>query len=139
MVSFDILGCSNRGGRDIEKSFYRIPTVLNVMGTATLTFINVYFPYSSFENEDIFREKLGNLKSFCDSIDNPNICLLGDFTAGKSNKNGLIFSDFCDENNLILSDKEFLPENSFTYISDAHSACTSIDHCIMFFICSQLY
>ena len=29
-----------------------------------------------------------------------------------------------------MSDKEFLPDNSFTYISDAHSTCTWIDHCI---------
>ena len=100
------------------------------MGTAILALINVYLPYCSFENEDIFREKQGKLKSFCDSINNPNICFLGDFNAGKGNKNGQLFSDFGVENNLILSDKEFLPDNSFTYISDAHSTCTRIDHCI---------
>ena len=71
------------------------------MGTATLTLINVYLPYCSFENEDVFREKLRKLKSFCDSINDPNICLLGDFNAGKSNKNGQILSDFCFESNLI--------------------------------------
>ena len=56
--------------------------------------------------------------------------LLGDFNAGKSNKNGQILSDFCVKNNMILSGKKFLPDNSFTYISDAHFTCTWIDHCI---------
>ena len=88
------------------------------------TIINVYLPSCSSDNEDIFREELRKVKSFYDSTDTPNVCLIGDFNASDSNKNGQILRDFCLDNDMILSDKELLPNDSFTYVSDAHHSCT---------------
>ena len=59
-----------------------------------------------------------------------NVCLIGDFNASDSNRNGLILRDFCLDNDMILSDKELLPNDSFTYVSDAHYSCSWIDHCM---------
>ena len=38
--------------------------------------------------------------------------------------------EFCDNNNLCFLDKELLPPDSFTYISQAHGTTSWLDHCI---------
>ena len=63
--------------------------------STSLTIINVYLPSCSSDNEDIFREELSKVKSFYDSIGTPNVCLIGDFNASDSNRNGQILRDFC--------------------------------------------
>ena len=46
---------------------------------------------------------------------------MGDFNAGATNTFGGLLEDFCMENDLIISDYAILPQDTFTYISDAHN------------------
>ena len=44
-----------------------------------------------------------------------------DFNAGTTNTFGGLLEDFCMENGFIISDYALLPQDTFTYISDAHN------------------
>ena len=73
--------------------------------TDSVAFINVYFPYCCYENQDDFDSYLGQLESFYKSINVSKIYILGDFNASKTNAFGPLLNDFCMENDLILSDE----------------------------------
>ena len=45
--------------------------------------------------------------------------------------------DFCMENDFIMSDYAILPQDTFTYISDAHNATYWIDHFVSSFSVHQ--
>lgn len=92
--------------------------------------INVYAPYCSFTNVDDFLSYLCKLGSMCDDINHPNLCFIGDFNASPSNSFGSFLTPFCVDFDLILSDYEYMPQESFTYVSDAHGSTTWLDHCL---------
>jgi len=60
-----------------------------------------------------------------------------DFNAGATNTFGGLIEDFCMENDLIISDYALLPQDTFTYISDAHNTTTWIDHFVSSFSVHQ--
>ena len=37
---------------------------------------------------------------------------------------------FCDDYDVLVSDYEMLPNETYTYISDSHISCSWIDHCV---------
>ena len=92
--------------------------------------LNVYLPYCCPENFDAYQTYLSELSSFCNINAALEIFRLGDFNAGKGNQFWQILMDFCEDNNLIISDDSLLPDTSFTYISDSHNSTSWIDHCV---------
>ena len=57
----------------------------------------------------------------------PKYLFCGDFNAGTTNTFGGLLEDFCMENDFIISDYALLPQDTFTYISDAHNTTYWID------------
>ena len=53
--------------------------------TQTVCIINVYLPYCAPHNMEEHLQYLGTLQTFCEELNTPNICILGDFNAGSSN------------------------------------------------------
>ena len=62
---------------------------------------------------------------------------MGDFNAGTTNTFGGLLEDFCMENDFIISDYALLPQDTFTYISDAHKKASWIDHFVSSFSVHQ--
>jgi len=94
-----------------------------------LCLINVYLPYCSRANTDEFLAYLGKLRQLsCEELQCPNICSVVDFNDGATNTFGGLLEDFCIENGFIISDYALLPQDTFTYISDAHNTTYWIDH-----------
>ena len=62
---------------------------------------------------------------------------LGITNAGITNTFGGFLDDFCMENDFIISDYALLPQDTFTYISDAHSTTSWIDHFVSSFSVHQ--
>ena len=100
------------------------------MSNSALFFINVYLPYCSPANTDNYINYLSKIYNLFENINNPNLCILGDFNACKKNGFGVLLSNFCKNNNLIVSDEIFLPQDTFTYVSDCHGSTSWIDHCL---------
>ena len=68
---------------------------------------------------------------------NAIIMIVGDFNAVTKNTFGGLLEDFCMENDFIISDYAILPQDIFTYISDAHNTTSWIDHFVSSFSVHQ--
>ena len=99
-------------------------------GNKTLCLINAYLPYYYSANVDGYLQYLSDLRSFCNEVSCPNICVMGDFNSNDSNGFCTYLNRFCKENGFILSDKQWLPNSTFTYISEAHGSVSWLDHCL---------
>ena len=107
------------------------------LANSDLCLVNVYLPYCCPNNTDDFLEYLGKIKSLCDDLQCPNICFMGDFNASPNNSFGALLENFCIENDLLVSDHMILPVTSFTFVSDAHSSTSWLDHIVSSFSVHQ--
>ena len=82
--------------------------------------LNIYMPYQCHEHEDLYLEQLGFIKSFIDDIDCTNFVIIGDFNANLRHTGTNLFAplmtDFCLDNELIISSRIFLPHDTYTYV-----------------------
>ena len=73
------------------------------------------------EHEDLYSEHLRYLRSFIDDMTSTHLTIIGDFNAKVGLTGNRLFSnyltDFCNENELLISDKILLPEDTYTYVS----------------------
>ena len=90
------------------------------MGSTKFVIFNIYMPYQSPENEDLYMEKLGYIKVFLDELQCTNYAIIGDWNANLGNSGTITFRepmlDFCGENELKISSHILLPTNSYTHI-----------------------
>ena len=95
------------------------------MGYTKCIILNIYMPYQSVDNEDLYFEKLGYIKSFLDEIQCTNYAVIGDWNANLGISGTMTFRepmlDFCRENDLIISSHIMLPSNSHTHIHTYNS------------------
>ena len=77
-------------------------------------------PYQSVENEDLYFEKLGYIKTLLDETQCTNFAVIGDWNANLGSSGTMTFRepmfDFCRENNLTISSHIMLPSDSYTHI-----------------------
>ena len=96
--------------------------------------LSVYLPHQCPDNEEEYISKIGILISIVNDLDSPNILIMGDFNAHLGDipsSFGKILKESCDENEILISSKIFLPANTYTYISERWESSTSwLDHCI---------
>jgi len=93
-----------------------------------LCLINVHLTDCSRDNTDEILAYLVKLRQLYEELQCRNICFVGDFNAGATNTFGGLLENFCMENDFIISDYALLPQDTFTYISDAHNPTSWIDH-----------
>ena len=104
-----------------------------VHGDKEFVVLNVYTPYECRENEDEYLHRLAFINSFIQDSSCSNIYVVGDMNADLLDSKSLFSNhmlQFSEDNNLILSSKECLPINSYTYISEAWHTTSWLDHCI---------
>ena len=83
------------------------------LGESYLTLVNVYLPYSCSTNVDAYLQYLSKLQNFCEKF-GCNVSIIGDFNAFKQNLFGPMLSSYCVNHGYVLSDKLFLPDDSYT-------------------------
>ena len=96
-----------------------------------ITLLNVYLPYDNGTNLDEFQMYLSKVDSIL--TNNPHSCATGDYNANiraDSSRFGWKLIQFADES-LVISDEVHAPDDSFTYVSDAHVGSVAwLDHVI---------
>ena len=106
------------------------------MGSTKCVIFNIYMPYQSAMNEDLYYEKLGYIKSLLDEIQCTNYAVIGDWNANLGNSGTMTFRepmlDFCRENNLVISSYELLPSCTYTHIHtyEGNIHCSWLDHVV---------
>ena len=93
--------------------------------------LNVYMPYECVENEDEYLDKLGKIMCILNDLDCTCVYLVGDWNADMDGSSfGEHLSNFIDDANLEFSSKLLLPNDTFTFLSEAWSTTSWLDHCI---------
>ena len=93
-----------------------------IMGTKKCVIFNVYMPYQCSDNESSYLEKLGVIKAITNELDNTCNVITGDWNEKLRDIDTSMFIghmlNFCSENNLKISSCDYLPINSYTYVSE---------------------
>ena len=100
-----------------------------------LYFVNVYLPYQCPDNYDLYVEYLGKLSAIIEDYDSSKVGIIGDFNAAVGTTFEGELLEVCTHHELIISDYEHFGRNSsqFTFVSDAHSTTSWLDHIICSF------
>ena len=93
--------------------------------------INVYMPTADPENHGLFQDYLGILSSIVTESGCSHVIIPGDWNARKDREEFQWVSEFCTDSDLLMSDVNRLPDDTFTYVSDSHQTVSWIDHVIM--------
>ena len=104
------------------------------MLSGSIHLLNVYLPYQCHDNYDIYVEYIGKLSAIIEDCSTSKIAIIGDFNADVGTAFETELLSFCADRELIISDHDFFGRCSdkYTYVSDAHSTTSWLDH----FICS---
>ena len=93
--------------------------------------INVYMPTADPENHDLYQDYLGEINSIVAESGCSHVIIPGDWNARNDRVEFEWLRDFCNDADLIMTDVNRLPADSFTYVSESHSSTSWIDHVIM--------
>ena len=96
--------------------------------------LNVYLPHQCHDNYDVYVEYIGKISAIIEDCSTSKIAIIGDFNADVGTAFETELLSFCADRELIISDHDFFGRCSdkYTYVSDAHSTTSWLDH----FICS---
>ena len=103
--------------------------------TDCIYFMNVYMPYQCTDNYDCYVVYLEKSSAILEECTTTKITIVGDFNAAVSTSVETELLALCESQNLVISDYQLLGRLSekFTFVSDAHSTTSWLDH----FICSH--
>ena len=91
-------------------------------------------PFQCDRNKEMYMQCLGAIRNIIDEGSSSSYMILGDWNANLRTDQRSLFGkpmiDFCNENNLIIIDKELFAEDSYTYISEASDSQTWLDHIV---------
>ena len=95
--------------------------------------LNVYMPYECTQNEEEYLCRLAFIVSYIQDNSSSCIYVVGDMNADVTGDNSLFGKHLiqsCSDSGLTLSSKILLPEDSFTYVSEAWHTTSWLDHCL---------
>ena len=105
---------------------------VTIKGPDMVSFIlNVYMPTADHGNHDIIHDYLGKIQSIIREAGHSHVIVLGDWNARPGRIEFEWLHELCGDLDLVVSDLSQLPEDTFTYISDAHGTLSWIDHVLM--------
>ena len=89
-------------------------------------------PFQHDDNYATFMECIGKISASNEDSDISNFIILGDFNSAIDTAFESELLEFCTSYDLSISDYEFYGRDSgqFTYVSDAHSTTSWLDHII---------
>ena len=78
----------------------------------SLLFINVYMPYQSDDNFEIFMEYIGKITALTDESPTSNIAIIGDFNAAIDTHFDVELQELCRNLSLVISDCDYYGRTS---------------------------
>ena len=102
-------------------------------GDTKFTVLNIYTPFESSANESEYLNRLAYVMACIQDNLSSRIFIVGDWNADLSDHRSTFASHlkhFCSDNGLFLSSELLLPNDSYTYTSEAWHTTSWLDHCI---------
>ena len=93
-------------------------------------FVNVYLPYFSEENFAEYTMYIGKLEAIVNEYDVNGLIVMGDFNAEPGREYFNQLKNFCEDYELIVSDVDKLPPDSYTHLNNASLRRSWLDHCV---------
>ena len=93
--------------------------------------IDVYMPTAVPENYDLYQDYLGRISAIITECGHGHVIIPGDWNARNGRVEFEWVEDFCFDSDLVMTDVNRLPIDTFTYVSDSHQTVSWIDHVIM--------
>ena len=90
--------------------------------------INCYLPYDNGTNDADYINYLAKIHELMDSHPNNNVLAVGDFNAHPQSRFGNELHGFCRDYGYVISDLHKLPEDTYTWVSDATGHTRWLDH-----------
>ena len=121
-------------GNAISVENYGDPRILGLVVSGSdveALIINVYMPTADPENHELYQDYLGKLSAIIVESGHSHVIIPGDWNARKDRIEFQWLRDLCFDTDLVISDLNRLPVDSFTYVSDSHQTVSWIDHVIM--------
>ena len=121
-------------GNAVSIKDYKDPRLLGLVVSGSdveALIINVYMPTADPENHDCFQDYLGKVNAIIVDSGCSHVIIPGDWNARKDRVEFQWLRNFCSDLDLVMSDMNRLPDDTFTYISDSHQTVSWIDHVIM--------
>ena len=79
--------------------------------------------YQCAENEEKYLEDLGEINAILQELDNTCYVVVDDWNADLRNVQQSLFAahmlNFCSDNNLVISTRMSLPDDSYSHVSDS--------------------
>ena len=104
------------------------------IGIKKFVVLNVYLPYQCAENEETYLEDLGEINAILQELDNTCYVVVGDWNADLRNVQHSLFAahmlNFCSDNNLVISTRMSLPDDSYSFVSDGWRSLSWLDHAV---------
>ena len=90
--------------------------------------INCYLPYDNGENDAEYIDYLAKIHDLMDDHPNNNVLVIGDFNAHPQSRFGNELLGFSNDFGYIVGDINSLPNDTYTWISDASGHTRWLDH-----------
>ena len=92
--------------------------------------LNVYLPYFSLENVDLYHMYVGKVAAIIEESVCRDIMVLGDFNADVGSRFFLEWSQICEDYNVVFADTTVLPATSYTHVNNCSLTRSWLDHCL---------
>ena len=93
-----------------------------------LHILNVYLPYYSIDNYDLYLEYVGKICSIIESREHSDLAVFGDFNADVDREYFREWDSACSGYDLVFADVHNLPLTTFTHINNATLSTSWLDH-----------
>ena len=104
--------------------------IIQLPQCAPLLLVNVYMPYQSDANYDVFMDTLGRLSSIIDDAETSSVSVIGDFNAAADTLFAEELDRWCAMNEMTISTRTHLDASTHTYVSMAHGTTSWLDHAV---------
>ena len=92
--------------------------------------LNVYLPYYSADNVDLYLFYVGKIASILEQSVLSDLMILGDFNASVDSRFFREWNQVCEDFHLSFADVETLPGTSYTHVNNCSLTRSWIDHCL---------
>ena len=114
----------------METSDSRLICIDLNIGDRNIRILNCYLPYDENDNIAEYVDYLAKIHCILEDHSNDYAITIGDFNAHPQSRFGNELANFCNEFHYCIGDVDVLPDDTYTWVSDATGHTRWLDHLV---------